>query len=400
MSRMRIAMLTPFPSPDSGGSGALIYVSSLSKAIARTPALELRVITLGNHASRGVSDGVDYRVVMNMRWCRYVPVLPALIIASEVRRRRPDILHFQGTTFSPYTVFGLFLSPSKTPKVMTILGHAIEEMVVRGQIRENSIQWKVQSWVDRAVVRKFDRIVCVTSKMKNELIAKYGHEVESKIVVIPSGIDTTRYGRKAAAPSIALPPPLDSDASPVVVTAKSLYPWNGQEYLIRAFPDIIARWPSAKLVLVGDGPDMEHLKSLVGELSLTSSVFLLGKLPNEIMPAIISRADIVVIPSARIGGVEEGSSILLLEGMASSKPVIASDVGGNSEAIVDGKTGILVPEKDPAAISRSLSRLIENPATARSIGAAASEYVINSRTWDSVAQMYHSLYSELTVRSK
>jgi glycosyltransferase involved in cell wall biosynthesis len=128
---------------------------------------------------------------------------------------------------------------------------------------------------------------------------------------------------------------------------------KGQIYLIRAAKKVSAIFPGVDFIFIGE-EDEDYLKFLKGEISsFKENIKFMGYMnnPYEIMKGL----DIVVLPS-----LSEGFSRVILESMAMKKPVIATDVGGNSEAIIDGITGYLVPPKDPDALTQKILFLLRN----------------------------------------
>jgi glycosyltransferase involved in cell wall biosynthesis len=117
---------------------------------------------------------------------------------------------------------------------------------------------------------------------------------------------------------------------------------------------ILARYPNTRLEIIGDGSALEDLKALSKKLNISNSVKFFGKLANPI--PIYNRMGIFILPS-----VLEGFGIVLLEAMAAGIPVIASNVDGIKEVVVDGESGILVPPKNPDAIADAVFRIIEQP---------------------------------------
>src|SRR5205807_9332006 len=101
------------------------------------------------------------------------------------------------------------------------------------------------------------------------------------------------------------------------------------------------------------------------------------------------------VPSVVVAGVEEATSILMLEAMACGKPVIASRIGGLSEVIEHCRTGLLVPPEDSDALAASVVTTLSDPVLGRKLGAEARDFVVRGHSWDIVAQRTSSLYDEL-----
>jgi glycosyltransferase involved in cell wall biosynthesis len=139
-----------------------------------------------------------------------------------------------------------------------------------------------------------------------------------------------------------------------------------QQGLVRAMRHILPRHPDARLVLAGDGTMRPRVEETVRRLGLESQVRLLGSVDR---PETVYRAiEIYVQASA----VREGTSNSIIEAMASGRPVVAVDLGGNREVVVDGETGLLVPPGDERSLAAALLALLDDPERARRLGAAGA----------------------------
>ena len=208
----------------------------------------------------------------------------------------------------------------------------------------------------------------------------------------PNGVDAEDFSTREVAPDFNLNGIGYRKDCLTILNAKALTAFNGQEFLIRAFEKVVSQAPNSRLLLFGTGPDLERFRKLSTDLGVSEKVHFLGHVPNELMPSVLSITDVVVIPSVRIGGVEEGSSLGLIEAMACSRVVVASDVGGSSESIVSGENGLLVPERDPEAIAESILSIHTDKDLAIRLGRAAREYILAERTWNRIAARYADAY--------
>lgn len=136
---------------------------------------------------------------------------------------------------------------------------------------------------------------------------------------------------------------------------------KGTEFLIRAFAKIAHEIPDVGLAVIGEGPLGERLKRLSSELGMRKRVHFVGSLPhNEVMDW-MRKAAVLVLPSIHAkSGDSEGLGMVLLEAAASGVPVIGTNHGGIPEAVMDGETGFLVPERDIEGLSRRILELLQN----------------------------------------
>ena len=161
--------------------------------------------------------------------------------------------------------------------------------------------------------------------------------------------------------------------------------------LLRAFAAVRQRIPSARLVLVGDGPERGALESLAAELEVAMAVIFAGTRPHRPNPHHLF--DLSVLSS-----ISEGFPNSVVEAMAAARPIVATRVGGTPDAIADGVTGILVPPQDPAALAAAMVRMLEHPAEAVQMGLAAREAARTSYSQAAVMARLLSLYEELVRR--
>lgn len=161
--------------------------------------------------------------------------------------------------------------------------------------------------------------------------------------------------------------------------------------LLRAFAAVRARHPSARLVLVGDGPERGALEALGADLGITAAVTFAGTRPHR--PNLHHLFDVSVLSS-----LSEGFPNSVVEAMAAARPIVATRVGGTPDAIAEGITGTLVPPQDPPALAAGIAGILERPADAARMGAAAREAARTSYSQAAVIGRLLSLYEELVRR--
>jgi glycosyltransferase involved in cell wall biosynthesis len=150
----------------------------------------------------------------------------------------------------------------------------------------------------------------------------------------------------------------------LVGTVARLAPSKGQDDVIAAFATLLAEFPAARLLVVGDGEDRERLERLVAQLGVARAVRFTGQRTD--VPRVLDALDVFVHPSRR-----EPFGLAVLEAMAAGKPVVASTDGAFPEFVDDGMTGLLVPPGDVAQLACVLRRLLANASLRVSLGAAA-----------------------------
>ena len=167
---------------------------------------------------------------------------------------------------------------------------------------------------------------------------------------------------------------------------------KGVEYLIRAIPEVLSRHPRTRFMIVGDGPERPQLERLVDELGVANAVEFAGYQPSP--RQFIEAMDVVVIPS-----IYDPFPLVTLEVMEAGRAVVGSAVGGIPEAVEDGRTGLLVPPRQPAALAGALGRLLDEPQLRREMGAAGRVRAHKLFSPEVIASQYAELYRRLLESS-
>jgi glycosyltransferase involved in cell wall biosynthesis len=215
------------------------------------------------------------------------------------------------------------------------------------------------------------------------------------LTVVPYGVDAGAFrpDPQAAADvraELGLPP----DAPLVLAIGRLVYK-KGLSYLIDAFPAVLARHPRAVLVIAGYGDLRGELERQAHALGLNGSVRFPGQLARDRAARYIAAADVYAVPSIRDQrGNVDGLPNTLLEGMGAARPIVASRVAGIPDVIADGCHGLLVPERDPAALAAAVSRLLDDRELAQRLGAAARERIVRQLTWDATAARFERVYAQ------
>jgi glycosyltransferase involved in cell wall biosynthesis len=147
---------------------------------------------------------------------------------------------------------------------------------------------------------------------------------------------------------------------------------KGAEYAVRAVAELRRRGRAVRLTIIGDGPERTKLVALVAELGIGDVVDLAGALPHDAIADHYRTASMLLMPAVTDWkGEQEGFGMVLVEAMASDLPIVATRSGGIPDVVTDGQTGLLVPERDPAALAGAAARLLDDPAFATRLAEAA-----------------------------
>ena len=289
-----------------------------------------------------------------------------------IRRERPAILH--GVLLWAY-VLGTFLGRAAGVPVIIASRRSL------GLFKADKPHYL---FLERMGNRLTDLVIANSEAVREDTLQRENVRRED-IVVIHNGLDLARFD---AAPDERLAAGLELGRGPRVIVVSNLIYYKGHEHFFRAWAGVVGRFPNAVAMLVGDGLQRPALDVLAEELGIRSSLRFLGV--RHDVPGLLALADVYVHPS-----LQEGFSNAVLEAMGAGKAIVATRVGGNAEAIVDGETGILVPPADPDALRRGILRLLEDPDHARQMGARARDRVRARHDIEVVVQQYEREYERM-----
>ncbi len=251
--------------------------------------------------------------------------------------------------------------------------------------------WKrrVHVWCDRLLCRRSHSVVCVSERVRLFYQQRLPG-VDGKLVKIYNGIDAARYRNGTR----SLRPPADGEWAgrfPVIVAIGRLVPAKGYAYLIEAAAQLRARYPSLQVLVIGEGPLALQLARQIQAAGLGDTVHLTGL--RQDIPFILHQAHLLVLPSLR-----EGLPMVALEAMAAGLPVVATDVGGNREAIADGQTGLLVPPEDPEALAEAIQALLDDHAFYARASAQGQQRVLQRFSVERMVAENDALYQRALRR--
>ena len=245
-------------------------------------------------------------------------------------------------------------------------------------------------WANRLLLRRGDRVTAV-----GQHIAHLVHENEgisaNRVQVIYNGIDPDRFAPPAGARAAVRQQLGIGEDQPVVLQVARFHPVKDHATAVRAFADARSQCRDAVLLLAGDGEQRGEIEQLAAQLGVRDHVRFLGERTD--VPQLMAAADVFLLSS-----LSEGVSVTLLEAMAAGLPIAATDVGGNPEVIDAGRTGLLAPRGDDAALAAHLVRLIQNPDLRQTMGQAGRERLREKFTQTQMHHQYEQLYRHMLNR--
>jgi glycosyltransferase involved in cell wall biosynthesis len=244
-----------------------------------------------------------------------------------------------------------------------------------------------QGLADRLLSRFTDRAIAVSGSTRDFLV-RQRHVPAARVRLIWNGAPLAEFAPVAPAAALATRRELGLPAESLVVgSIGRLSEQKGHRYLLDAAARVLAQKKDARLLIVGDGDQMDALRRQADALGITASVLFAGHRPD--VRALLGALDVFCISSTY-----EGTPLALFEAMAAGKAIVSTAVDGCREVLEDGATGLLVPPRDPEALAAALLRCLDDAALRASLAKRAREASARFDIGACVAQM-QDLYDEV-----
>ena len=241
----------------------------------------------------------------------------------------------------------------------------------------------------RFIINSADQVVTVSRFLHQMLETLVGREVDTRI--LPMGVNTAAFTRPVD--RAAYFQKHDLADKPTILYVGKLMKVKGVSTLIQAMRQVRVAC-DAQLLIAGTGGLQCALEREVQTLSLNDHIRFLGPLPHDQLADLYNACDVVVVPSIVTDrGETEGMPTVILEAMAAGRPVVASDVGGISDVVVDKKNGFLVPHKDPHALADRLVRVLNHDVSVPMRDQARK--TAHQYDWQQIGQVYDEMIRNL-----
>lgn len=326
---------------------------------------------------------IEYTVIPDLQrkinWKKDKLALKQII--KLIKQVQPDIIHLNSSKISilgSAAVFCLGLSPFSKYK-----------------IKQKKIVYTAHGWVFHEPIpaaQKYKKLEKMSAKYKNKIICVSQKDYDSAIREKIAPKDKLRMVHNGIAPIEFLSreearKELNLDNEDLVIgSIGNLYKNKGFEYLINAVKILVDNGYNPKTVIIGEGEERDELENWIRQYRLEKNVFLKGRLEGA---RLLKAFDIYVCSS-----IKEGLSYTLIEAMAATRPIIATQVGGNPELIEHDKTGILVKDSNAEEISRVIIRLINDPELLNKIRIKAREKAEQEFTLEKMVSETKAVYEE------
>ena len=405
----RIAMISEHASPlaslggvDSGGQN--VYVSQLAHHLA---ARGFKVDVFTRRDDPSLPDVVDFITRVRVIHVDAGPpqVIPKEQLLPHMSEFARNMTQFCDRQRAPYDIAhanfwtsGVVAMAMKhefgIPFVTTF--HALGRVRKLHQGEADQFP-RVREEVEERIIRESSRVIAECAQDRNDLIRLYGAE-PSNVCVIPCGFDPAELwpiDKRVARNELGFAPD-----ERVILQLGRIVPRKGIDVPIRALARLRDAYGiDARLMIVGGEsdepspvatPEIGRLRRIAEEAGIADQVHFTGRRPRPVLRYYYSAADVFVTTPWY-----EPFGITPLEAMACATPVVGARVGGIKTTVRDGKTGYLVPPRDPDALAERLAQLFRQPGLLQQMGRAGRERAVRAFTWDQIAERVAAVYARV-----
>jgi glycosyltransferase involved in cell wall biosynthesis len=248
----------------------------------------------------------------------------------------------------------------------------------------NFVMWQL-SKIEGESAKNATLIVTVSKYSSEKIVQFYGVD-QAKIRIVTNGVDTQRF--RPAQDLGKIKHQIGLGNKQCVLFVGRLIPRKGLPFLVEAAKKIVNERSETVFAVVGSGPLKNQLISHLERINLLGSFVFLGDVNEDMLVALYNCAEVFAFPS-----IQEGLGIVLLEAQATAKPVVAFDVGGVHEAMLDKETGLLV-RPDSCELADAILRLLSDRSLRERMGRKGRAFVSNNFSWDVCAQRMLHVYRE------
>ncbi len=299
-------------------------------------------------------------------------LLGTMAVWRLCRKEHFDIIHVHWPL--PHFLFG-YVAGRVCAAPIVISFHGAELMAVRKKFRllRPFLRW---------AIARADRVTANSTHTVRAIQEIFNRSVD----IVPFGAAVSTKGGQVR---------VEMAAEKSILFVGRLVERKGVRYLIEAAAQIASRY-NIRVDIVGDGPELPKLMRLTAEKGLGAVVRFHGRVSAEELPRFYENCDIFVLPAVIDSkGDTEGLGVVLIEAMTYKKPVIASAVGGITDLVIDGQTGLAVPPGDGDALVRAIVQLIEKPELAQRLSQQGYEHILANYSWGVIIDRLITLYQEV-----
>jgi PEP-CTERM/exosortase A-associated glycosyltransferase len=309
-------------------------------------------------------------------------------VVEVCERERPDIIHGHSSILCGIPAY-LAARQVGVPMVYEIRAFWEDAAVDHGTNTEGSPKYVAIKQAETQLARSADALIGICDGIRSELVHR-GIDRES-VFVVANGVETDRF--EPIPRDEALARKLGMEGKTVVAYIGTFARFEGVPYLVKALIDLIRGGRNdLRGLIVGEGPTYDECAKLAKDAGLEKEILHPGKVPHSEVKAMYSIVDILAYPRESKRITELVTPLKPLEAMAMEKAVIGSSVGGLTELITDGETGLIHRADDVADLASKIVTLAGDPALRRRLGEKGRAYVLGTRQWRKIIETHFAVY--------
>lgn len=308
-----------------------------------------------------------------------------------IAETRPDLLHAHSPVLNGLPAVWASRRHS-LPLVYEVRSLWEDAAVDWGRARQGDLRYRASRTLETHVLRRADAITTICGGLKEEILGR-GISAE-RVTVIPNAVNAEQFTMDRALDA-GLQRSLGLEGRIVLGFIGSFYAYEGLDLLLEAVSRLIPQMPDVRLLMVGGGPEKDRLVAQAAALGLNDAVVFTGRVPHEEVQRYYDLVTVFVYPRRRMRLTDLVTPLKPLEAMAQGSIVVASDVGGHRELLVDGERGYLFKADDAEALAAKLVQVIGCQDAWPAMRRAGRHYVETERTWDRVVAYYAPVYERL-----
>jgi PEP-CTERM/exosortase A-associated glycosyltransferase len=314
---------------------------------------------------------------------------------EEVARQvQPDLIHAHSPVLNalPALKVGKRLC---IPVVYEVRAFWEDAAVDHGTTTEGSLRYRLTRQLETRALRRADHVFTICEGLRADIVGR--GIPAAKVTVIANAVDIEAF-EMGGLPDEALKARLGLAGAEIVGFIGSFYAYEGLDLLMQAMPALLLQRPSARVLLVGGGPQDEALKAQVAAMGLQDKVVFTGRVPHAEVSRYYDLVDVLAYPRHRMRLTDLVTPLKPLEAMAQGRLLVASDVGGHRELIRHGETGWLFQAGNPDALAATLADVLGRPEAGTAVRAAGRRFVEQVRNWRTSAANYVPVFEGLVPR--
>lgn len=280
------------------------------------------------------------------------------------------------------------------PLIIELNGNIIKE-IDEIVVQMSSTQRKIGHWLTYRTLLAADHIILVSEALKRELIASLKLPKE-KMSVVLNGVDVKIFAKPYDKQQVQAQYNIGN--RPTVAFVGSFQPWHGVDLLVSSFRLVQEQFPTAQLILMGDGEGRDRAAAQITALGLQNKVIMTGRLPQEQVAAVLRTADVLVAPYPLKHSDIVGTPLKLMEYMAAGRAIVASTAPLH-EIITDGVTGLRVAPASVEALAQGIICLLADPTLRARLGTAANRQA-QRYSWDGVVGQLNDIFVRVLAGQK